>query len=174
MFFNLRTLINIYDLETLKKIKTLTLAQECPVQGVGNMCFTSDSKGMAILSQEPDAFITIYTFDKHDTFVTGKASNKNYPGRATLLQCNPGDISIVAVGGDNMLKIMNRTEKGFGQLGTIKGEDIVVTSITWLTAEIIIAGSASMELYFVEGGDLKAKYNTLDLEIIDLAATPDA
>ena len=147
---------------------------ECPKQEVGNMCFTTDSKGLAILSREPDAFITIYTFDKNDTMVTGRASNKSYPGRATLLQCNPGDISIVTVGGENMLKIMNKTEKGFGQLGTIKGENIIVTSLTWLTAEIIIAGSKDMELYFVEGGELKGKYNTMDLDVIDLGQTPDS
>lgn len=172
-FFN-RTQINVYDLETLKKVKTLHLPPECPVQNVGNMCFTCDSKGMAIISQEPDAFISIHTFDKNETVVTGRASNKNYPGRATLVQCNPADISIVAVGGENMLKIMNKTEKGFGQLGTIKGENIVVTALTWLSAEIIIAGSADMELFFVEGGDLKAKYSIMDLEIIDLSQTPDA
>lgn len=172
--FSLRTIINVYDLEDLKKLKSLNLPPECPEQAVGNMCFTSDSKGIAILSLEPDAFISIYILDKADSMVTGRASNKNYPGRATLLQCNPGDISIVAVGGENMLKIMNKTEKGFGQLGTIKGENIIVTSLTWLTAEIIIAGSAEMELYFVEGGELKAKYNTMDLELIDLGQTPDS
>ncbi|CRK95668.1 CLUMA_CG009126, isoform A [Clunio marinus] len=168
-----KAVINIYELEKLKKIKTLNLPPECPVQNVGNMCFTCDSKGLAMLSQEPDAFITIYTFDKSDGTVTGRASNKNYPGRATLVQCNPSDASIVTIGGENMLKIMNKTEKGFGQLGTIKGENIVVTSLTWLTAEIIIAGSAEMELYFIEGGELKVKYNTMDLEFIDLALTPD-
>jgi cilia- and flagella-associated protein 57 len=161
-------------LDNLRKIKSLNLPPECPVQGVGNMCFTSDSKGLAILSQEPDAFISIYALDKTDTVVTGRASNKNYPGRATLLQCNPADVSIVTVGGENMLKLMNKTEKGFGQLGTVKGENIVVTSLTWLTAEIMIAGSSEMELYFVEGGELKAKYNTMDLDTIDLGLTPDA
>lgn len=138
------------------------------------MCFTCDSKGMAILSCEPDAFITIYSFEKPDLMVTGRASNKNYPGRATLLQCNPGDISMVTVGGDNMLKIMNKTEKGFGQLGTVKGENIVVTALTWLTPEIIIAGSADMELYFVETGELKAKYNIANLDMVDLTHTPDS
>lgn len=152
----------------------MNLPPECPVQEIGNMCFTADSRGLAILSQEPDAFISIYMLDKADSIVTGRASNKNYPGRATLLQCNPGDVSIVTVGGENMLKIMNKTEKGFGQLGTIKGENIIVTSLTWLSAEIIIAGSADMELYFVEGGELKAKYNTMDLEVIDLQVTPDS
>lgn len=161
-------------MENLKKLKSLNLPTECPVQAVGNMCFTMDSKGIAVLSGEPDAFITIYTFDKSETMVTGRASNKNYPGRATLLQCNPGDISIVAVGGENMLKIMNKTEKGFGQLGTTKGENIVATSLTWLTAEIIIAGSAEMELCFFEGGELKAKYNMMNHEVIDLSQTPDS
>lgn len=129
---------------------------------------------MAILSCEPDAFITIYSFEKPDMMVTGRASNKNYPGRATLLHCNPGDVSMVTVGGDNMLKIMNKTEKGFGQLGTVKGENIVVTSLTWLTPEIIIAGSSEMELYFVETGELKAKYNIANLDMVDLTHTPDS
>lgn len=73
-----------------------------------------------------------------------------------------------------MLKIMNKTEKGFGQLGTTKGENIVATSLTWLTAEIIIAGSAEMELCFFEGGELKAKYNMMNHEVIDLSQTPDS
>jgi hypothetical protein len=110
-----------------------------------------------VLSQEPDAFITIYTFDKNDSMMTGKASNRSYPGRARLIQCNFGDALIVAVGGENMLKLMNKTEKGFGQLGTIKGENITATPLTWLSAEHILAVSADMELYFVEGGELKAK-----------------
>lgn len=152
----------------MKRVKSLQLAPECPVQEVGNMCFTCDSKGMAVLSKEPDAFITIYTFDKTDSMVTGRASNANYAGRATLLHCNPGDVSILTVGGENMMKIMNKTEKGFGQMGTVKGENINVTALTWLTAEMIIAGSAEMDLYFVEGGELKAKYSTRELSIIDL------
>lgn len=153
----------------MKKVKSLQLAPECPVQAVGNMCFTCDSRGMAVLSKEPDAFITIYTFDKTDSMVTGRASNANYAGRATLLQCNPSDVSIVMVGGENMMKIMNKTEKGFGQMGTVKGENINVTALTWLSSEMIIAGSAEMDLYFVEGGELKAKYSTRELNIIDLS-----
>lgn len=155
-------------------MKTLNLAPECPVQAVGYMNFTCDSKGLAVLSQEPDTFITMYQLDKADSMVTGRASNKNYPGKAEFVQCNPSDTSIVTVGGENMLKIMNKTEKGFGQLGTIKGDNISVTSLTWLTPEIIIAGSAEMELYFIEGGELKGKFNILDLDQIDLSQTPDA
>ncbi|KAG5674864.1 hypothetical protein PVAND_004809 [Polypedilum vanderplanki] len=96
-----KTTIAIYDIEELKRLKTLQLAVECPIQAV-----------------EIYAFITIYTFGKNDTMVTGRASNKNYPGRATLVKCNPSDTSIITVGGENMMKIMNKTEKGFGQLGT--------------------------------------------------------
>ncbi|KAG5674865.1 hypothetical protein PVAND_004810 [Polypedilum vanderplanki] len=168
-----KTTIAIYDIEELKRLKTLQLAVECPIQAVGNMCFTSDSRGMAVLSREPDAFITIYTFGKNDTMVTGRASNKNYPGRATLVKCNPSDTSIITVGGENMMKIMNKTEKGFGQLGTIKGDNIDVTALTWLSGEIIIAGSAKMELFFIEGGELKAQYNMTDVDVIDLTQ-PDA
>jgi hypothetical protein len=30
-----------------------------------------------------------------------------------------------------------------------------------------------MELFFVEGGDLKAKYSVIDLEMIDLSVIPE-
>lgn len=74
-----------------------------------------------------------------------------------------------------MMKLMNKTEKGFGTLsGSMKGENIDVTSLTWLSAEFIIAGSSGMELFFIEGGELKAKYNAMNLELIDLSQTPDA
>ncbi|XP_065072592.1 cilia- and flagella-associated protein 57 [Ochlerotatus camptorhynchus] len=168
-----KSLINIYDIATLKKRKTLQLPPDCPNTQIGNICFTYDSRGIAVLSVEPDAFLSIFSFDKNESLIIGRASNSSQQGQANYLSCNPGDATIVAVGGYYMLKIMNKTDKGFGQIGTIKGDNLLVTSIAWLTAEALAAGTAETELIVVESGELKLKLRADEVEKIDLSADTD-
>nr|XP_029708990.1 cilia- and flagella-associated protein 57-like [Aedes albopictus] len=168
-----KSLINIYDIATLKKRKTLQLPPDCPNTQIGNICFTYDSRGIAVLSVEPDAFLSIFSFDKNESLIIGRASNSSQQGQANYLSCNPGDATIVAVGGYYMLKIMNKTDKGFGQIGTIKGDNLLVTSIAWLTGEALAAGTAETELIFVESGELKLKLRADEVERIDLSADTD-
>lgn len=75
--------------------------------------------------------------------------------------------------GDYTFKIMSRQEKAFTIIGSITGENRVVTSLIWLTAEILVAGLASNELYFVEGGDPKLNFNAETTEIIDLSKSKE-
>lgn len=169
-----KSLINIYEIATLKKKKTLQLPPDCPNTQIGNICFTFDSRGIAVLSVEPDAFLSIFSFDKNESLIIGRASNSSQQGQANFLSCNPSDATIVAVGGYYMLKIMNKTDKGFGQIGSIKGDNLLVTSIAWLTSEALAAGTAEGELIIVESGDLKFKMRADEVEKIDIAADTDA
>lgn len=165
--------MNIYDLLTLKKKKTLTLPADIPCQDVGNICFIHDSKGIAVLSKEPDAFLTIFYFDKSETVLTGRVSNRNQKGNAKFLSCNPSDTGLVVIGGDYTFKLLNRTEKGFTLMGNVKSEDLIVTSLVWLTSDIIVAGTSDTELLFIEGGEAKATYSAREIEIVDLAKIPE-
>lgn len=64
------------------------------------MCFTYDSKALAVLSKEPDAFLTIFYFDKSDTVVTARVSNGNQKTlTANCIACNLTDTGLVAIGG---------------------------------------------------------------------------
>lgn len=64
------------------------------------MVFIYDSKGVAVLSEEPDAFLTIFYFDKSETIICGRVSNGNQKGlTANYLSCNLNDTGLVAVGG---------------------------------------------------------------------------
>ncbi|XP_053692096.1 cilia- and flagella-associated protein 57 [Sabethes cyaneus] len=164
-----KSLINIYEISTLKKRKTLQLPPDCPNTQIGNICFTHDSRGIAVLSVEPDTFLSIFSFDKNESLIIGRASNSSQQGQANYLSCNPSDATIVAVGGYYMLKIMNKTDKGFGQIGTIKGDQLLVTSIAWLTSDALAAGTAETELIIVESGELKLKLRADEVESIDLA-----
>ncbi|XP_035778469.1 cilia- and flagella-associated protein 57-like [Anopheles albimanus] len=168
-----KSMVNVYEIETLRKRKTLQLPPDCPNTQIGNICFTHDSRGVAVLSVEPDAFLSIFSFDKNDSLIIGRASNSSQQGQAIYLSCNPSDATIVAVGGFYMLKIMNRTDKGFGQIGTIKGDDLLITSMTWLSSEVLAAGTAETEIIFVESGELKIKQRADEIETVDLSGEGD-
>ncbi|XP_035915826.1 cilia- and flagella-associated protein 57 [Anopheles stephensi] len=168
-----KSMVNVYEIETLRKRKTLQLPADCPNTQIGNICFTHDSRGVAVLSVEPDAFLSIFSFDKNDSLIIGRASNSSQQGQAVYLSCNPNDATIVAVGGYYMLKIMNRTDKGFGQIGTIKGDDLLITSMTWLSSDVLAAGTAETEIIFVESGELKIRQRADMIETVDLSGEGD-
>jgi cilia- and flagella-associated protein 57 len=137
------------------------------------MCFTYDSKAIAFLTKEPDSFLCIFMFDKAESVFIGRASNSNQVGRAEFLACNPSDSAIVAIGGDHMIKVMNKTEKGFGQIGAVKADGVKVTSLVWISGEVLIVGTSNNELLLVEGGELKAKFVATEVECIDLTKIQD-
>ena len=67
-----KSVVNIYDIITLKKKKTLQLPPDCPNTQIGNIQFTFDSRGMAVLSKEPDAFLSIFSFDRAESLIIGR------------------------------------------------------------------------------------------------------
>lgn len=80
------------------------------------MEFTQDSNGLAILSKEPDAFLTIFYFDKSETIIMGRVSNGNQKGlTADVIACNLGDSGLVAVGGKNLKRIYLLLRIGFNR-----------------------------------------------------------
>lgn len=154
---------------TLKKRKTLNFPDEIPTKSVESMSFTYDSKGIAVLSREPDAFLTIFYFDKSDTVVVGRVSNSGQRSLvAKHISCNLSDSGMVAVCGDYTFKLMSRQEKGFSLIGTTSAENRIFTSLAWLTAEILVIGTAKNELFFLEGGDPKMTFNAERTDVIDL------
>jgi cilia- and flagella-associated protein 57 len=69
--------------------------------------------------------------------------------------------------------VINKTEKGFGQMGAVKADTIKVVSLIWLTGEVLLAGTRSNELLLIEAGDLKMKFKADTVEFIDLTKIQD-
>lgn len=90
-----------------------------------------------------------------------------------MLHCNPQDKSIVAIGGANCLKLMVHEGNDFKILSGTLGEGTVITSLAFISADFVIAGSTELDLYFLEGGELKAKFHAVGLDVIDLNQTFD-
>lgn len=71
--------------------------------------------------------------------------------------------------GNYTLKLLSRQEKGFGGIGTITGDNKIVTSLVWISADVLIAGTNDGLLHFIEGGDPKCIYDALTTDEIDLS-----
>lgn len=63
---------------------------------------------------------------------------------------------------------MSRQDKSFGTIGTMTGEHKIVTSMIWLTAEILVAGTSANQLLFIEGGDPKYNFEANKVLSIDM------
>lgn len=68
---------------------------------------------------------------------------------------------------------MSRQDKGFTCQGTMTGDNRFITSVMWLTPDIVVAGTSLNELLFVEGGDLKLAYPAELIEVIDLSKSKE-
>lgn len=48
------------------------------------------------------------------------------------------------------------------------GEHKIITSLVWLTAEILVAGTSADQLLFIEGGDPKQNFTASTVQMLDL------
>ncbi|XP_059613536.1 cilia- and flagella-associated protein 57 [Phlebotomus argentipes] len=166
--------INIYEIGTFKRRRTISFPNEIATKEVASMSFTNDSKGFAILSREPDSQLILMFFDKTESTVIGRVSHSTHQlGVARYISCNLSDTGMVAIGGDYVFKVLNKTEKGFAPVGTIKGDGVVVTSLAWITGEILLAGTADGDLLLVENGDLKITFDATEVAFLDLTKIAD-
>lgn len=87
-------------MSTQRKKRSLKFPKEVPKKEAHFMRFTEDSRGLAVLSAEPDAFLIIFYFDKADTIIVGRVSNGNQIGlSADVIACNLSDSGLVGVAG---------------------------------------------------------------------------
>lgn len=100
--YSVRCCVNIYDLISLKRCKTLHFPADVPTPEAESLAFNYDSKGISVLSREPNAFLTIFYFDKAETVVCGRVSigTKTLPV-ARHVSGNLSDTGLVVVTGEH-------------------------------------------------------------------------
>lgn len=64
---------------------------------------------------------------------------------------------------------MSRQDKSFTVIGSINGEHKIVTSLAWISGDLLIVGTSVGKLLLVEGGDQKAIYCAFTTDEIELA-----
>lgn len=64
---------------------------------------------------------------------------------------------------------MSRQDKTFTTIGSITGEHKIVTSLAWISGDLLIVGTSVGKLLLVEGGEQKAFYCAFTTDEIDLS-----
>lgn len=63
---------------------------------------------------------------------------------------------------------MSRQDKTFTVIGSISGEHKIVTSLAWVSGDLLVVGTSVGKLLLVEGGEQKAAYCAFTTDEIDL------
>lgn len=152
---------------TLKKRRNLQLPNGSKDMQLAQITFTQDSKAIVALTKAPDEMLYMLVLDKTSTVIEGRPTNNNARGQAEAISCNPQDMGLVAVCGDNVLMLMSKSEKGFTLTSNIKTSSHC-TSMAFLTVDLLMVGTSQDELILVENGELKVRQKASEAEIFDL------
>ncbi|XP_013119183.2 cilia- and flagella-associated protein 57 [Stomoxys calcitrans] len=165
--------ISIYDLHTLKKRRTLDLPNGSKTATIKQLLFTGDSKGLTILTQSPEEMLYMILLDKLGTVYEGRPCPPNTRCTAECVACNPQDTSLLAVGGNNLLLLQSKSDKGFNTTNTLKS-NFVTTSMVFLAMDLLMVGTDENELILVENGEFKLRQKASDAETFDLLIDQEA
>ncbi|XP_023305499.2 cilia- and flagella-associated protein 57 [Lucilia cuprina] len=165
--------ISIYDLNTLKKRRTLELPDTCRNAEIQQIIFTADSKALTVLTKHPVDMLYMLLLDKSCTVYEGRSCPPNARGSAECIACNPQDTSLVAVGGNNLLLLQTKSEKGFNTTNNLKS-NFVTTSLAFLAMDLLMVGTSLNELILVENGEFKLRQKASEAEVFDLLLDQEA
>ncbi|XP_075166965.1 testes of unusual size [Haematobia irritans] len=165
--------IAIYDLQTLKKRRTLDLPNGSKTAAIKQILFTGDSKGLTILTQGPDEMLYMILLDKLGTVFEGRPCPPNVRCSADCIACNPQDTSLLAVGGNNLLLLQTKSDKGFNTTNNLKS-NFVTTSMVFLAMDLLMVGTDSDELILLENGEYKLRQKASEAEAFDLLMDQEA
>lgn len=135
--------------------------------------FSFDSKNLYCVTGEPDLTLYAYRCDKGRLESSTRANNANGTGSVSHITCNPNDANLLALVGENLVRILACTDFSWRQFGYCKGDQWNFTSAAWLSQDRLLIGSADGKLLFIESGELKMIFNVADLAVVDLKAKED-
>lgn len=85
-----------------------------------------------------------------------------------VLDCNPSDAAVMAVGGPYTFKFLTCSDMVWRPYGFSKAENIVICSMVWLDDDRLMAGTVDGRMLYLENGDLKNIYRMADTVSMNL------
>ncbi|BFG04282.1 cilia- and flagella-associated protein 57 [Drosophila madeirensis] len=159
--------ISIYELSTLKKRRHLELPGNYRNANIKQMTFTYDSRAVTLLTRPPEEHLIMLVLDKTSTVIEGRATVLGSHSGAECIAGNPSDCSFLAVGGDRTLLLMSKSERGFTISNNLKVA-YRVTSMAFLSLDLLMVGTANDQLILVENGEQKLAQKASEAETVDL------
>ncbi|XP_057334478.1 cilia- and flagella-associated protein 57-like [Microplitis mediator] len=161
--------ISIYDLNQLKRKKSLVIPYDCPgVTKFSCVSFSYDNRYLAAITGEPDSTMLYYLWEKGKVESSIKLPSPDSDSMINLITCNPGDVGIVAVAGPHTFKLLTVSETVWRPYGFAKADNLLISSVVWLNSDRLLAGTRDGRLFYLDNGELKAIFNVRDTAVINL------
>lgn len=162
--------INIYDLQTLKRKKSLGIPYDAPgVTRFSCVSFSFDSRSLAAVTGEPDQTMLYYAWEKGKVESSIKVGgSQNSQSTVKYITCNPGDGGVLAVAGPYVFKFLTVSETVWRPYGFAKADNILISSLTWLNTDRLLAGTRDGRILYLENGDLKNIYKMTETNFMNL------
>ena len=165
-----KPLISIWDLQSLKRKRLLGIPYDTTgaISSFKCLDFSFDSKYIAAVTSENQAML-FYNWEKGKLESNLDLVNTHNPeSRVTCISCNPSDIALVAVGGPYCFKMLTLSETLWRPFGFTKADNIIVTSVTWLNSDRILAGTSDGRILFLENGELKQVFKASETMFMNM------
>lgn len=164
-------MISIYDLNLAKRKKLLGIPYEFAGSSSGFNClsFTFDSKYLAGVTNESQTML-FYNWEKGkvESSLDLNVRSQNPSAKVKMISCNPSDVTIMAVAGVYSFKFLTVSETVWRPYGFSKADNLIVTSITWLNGDRLLAGLADCRILYLENGELKNIFRATEVNLMNL------
>ncbi|XP_072157636.1 cilia- and flagella-associated protein 57 [Bemisia tabaci] len=160
--------ISVYNLSSLQREKVLRLPFETQSQEFVCLSFTCDNRYLVAVSGDPDWMLYYYNWEKGKVESSAKAiSSLLHHGSIQDMAPNPSDPSTIVLVGASLFRLLTIQESVWKQYGFQKADLLSFTSVCWISAERVMAGTKDGRLVFVENGELRATFNAMEVTTIN-------
>eukprot|EP00102_Acyrthosiphon_pisum_P002329 XP_001943650.2 PREDICTED: cilia- and flagella-associated protein 57-like [Acyrthosiphon pisum] len=152
--------ISIYDLDSMKRKKLLTVLTDLKTDNFINIKFSFDDTYLAALTNGPDFMMYYYNWENSKIESYVKASNPpNAEGPVLDMALNPSDNTICCFVGKGLFRLVTISDSIWRQYGFQKADNLDFSTVCWLNGDRILAGTTDGRIVIVENGELIAMYN---------------
>ncbi|KAK6624808.1 hypothetical protein RUM44_011672 [Polyplax serrata] len=151
-----KDVIHIFDVKTLKRVRTLSIPPEAAAKKFESACFSHDERFVMTITGDPDWMVLGYNWERGKIETTTKANyltNPTAPVREVV--CSPVDTSTIAIFGAGIFRLLNMQETVWRQYGFQKAENYDIESCCFLTGDRILCGTKDGLLLIIDLGELK-------------------
>ena len=111
----------------------------------------------------------VYAWEKGKVESSIKVGNSQNPHSSVKhISCNPGDSGVIALGGPYIFKFLTVSETVWRPYGFAKADNLLISSLTWLNTDRLLAGTRDGRILYLDNGDLKNIYKMSETNFMNL------
>lgn len=158
-----KAVVVVYDLQSLKKKKSLMCAESSSLEFV-SVAFSPDSKYLVAQGGAPDWTLVYWSWEKCKQLAVVRTISPQSPNNQVYqVSFNPQDSTQLCVVGNGIFKLFRYSENNLKQFAVSKTEPQNFLCHAWLADERVVVGTDTGRWLLMENGEQRAECNLLTL-----------